>query len=595
MMLLVKSLALAVGMFLLITSVLASSNDQPPASNPMVSLPAKLRQIMSENRERFFPPLHPSLEDIVNSFVPRNLDEDEHYMVFEVLRQARSRHMAGRGYFAFMHAFGATVDFAASLTHEQLGKEIQFLFDLLRHGYDGYLYFGGDDVFLPIRDATLERLASMSDPLLVYSYLNDLLVPAFQGVIADNHFLIQHIRFGPSAHVPFMSEEFILRRGGGGFVTEIDRVLYKVIEVKGLPSPSLDGILPTLTPGGEFAWVFGLVTPDSGRDTMEITVRFEDAATNESHSRLVNLQRVDSPRLSTGSIIARHEIDGVTILENRRLSGSSRSFLPLEDRDNFLRSGYELRDVPVLVMDLRGNTGGNGSLASQWVKMYTGQEPQLNSLFAWSNLQVSTVASALMNFFTPFFTPLHLLTPLYPLTQESVIERPSERARARDPRFAMTGVSEASVPGSLPLTTSVSRTLPHVPIPNENFVIVLTDKNIGSAGELFVGYLRQLENVLVVGTNTAGAFLNGNVGSAILPYSGLAVRFGTQLNLRHDLSQFEGVGFMPDLWVPPGESLERVLRFVKRHGLQDNFGIFLRYELALEGETFNKPGVSSAF
>ena len=73
--------------------------------------------------------------------------------------------------------------------------------------------------------------------------------------------------------------------------------------------------------------------------------------------------------------------------------------------------------------------------------------------------------------------------------------------------------------------------------------------------------------MLVVGTNTEGTFFTGGVGRTMLPHSGLAVMFGTRLYLRHDLSQFEGVGLMPDLWVPPGESLERVLRFIERYGL----------------------------
>jgi len=39
------------------------------------------------------------------------------------------------------------------------------------------------------------------------------------------------------------------------------------------------------------------------------------------------------------------------------------------------------------------------------------------------------------------------------------------------------------------------------------------------------------------------------------------------LNVRPDLSQFEGVGFAPDLWVPPDDSLNRVLRFIERYGI----------------------------
>jgi len=104
-------------------------------------------------------------------------------------------------------------------------------------------------------------------------------------------------------------------------------------------------------------------------------------------------------------------------------------------------------------------------------------------------------------------------------------------------------------------------------IPNKNLVIILMDNRTTSAGEVFVGYLRQLENVLFVGANTHGNFVSAAIIRTSLQFSNLDIVFGSQLNLRPDLSQFEGVGFMPDLWVPPGESLERVLAFIERCGL----------------------------
>lgn len=60
----------------------------------------------------------------------------------------------------------------------------------------------------------------------------------------------------------------------------------------------------------------------------------------------------------------------------------------------------------------------------------------------------------------------------------------------------------------------------------------------------------------------ATLLITTNATTTILPNSGAAMFFGTSLNIRTDLSQFEGVGFMPDLWVPPQASLERVLRFI---------------------------------
>jgi len=543
-----KIFALATTMFLFISSIPVGLSDQPSADNPRSGLPAELRQIMDENRERFFPPFHPDLGDTVTSFVKLNLDEGEHIRIFEVLRQVRIRQTEGRDTPALWRVFG-TADLSVLLTHEQAREEIMFLFDLLRHGYDGYLYFGGDQVFLPIRDAMLESLAAMAEPLPVFSFLYGLLVPALRGVVADNHFWIHRTRFGPPAHVPYMDGEFVLHRDEGDFVTEIDGIMHRVIDVVGLPSPSVDGILPTLTAEGELAWAFGLVRAASQWNTMEIAVLLENIVTGESLSRTVNLQRVDSPGLQHGPVITKHEMEGIAVLENRSLLNLS----PKED-DIFLRSGYELRDMPILVMDLRGHIGGNISFPRRWVGSYTRQEPHFNSLFATSTLLRSQVASELLHFFVP-------------LQVSMLVDTAWEAFRAMDPRFAT--IEELGSPMSerRPLMASVPGTHPRVPIPNKNLVIVLTDGNIASAGELFVGHLRQLENVMVVGTNTSGTFLTSDVGRTMLPHSGLSVMFGTRLNLRHDLSQFEGVGFMPDLWVPPGESLERVLRFIERYGL----------------------------
>ena len=382
-----KPLGLAICMFLLITGISGAG------------LPTELREILDENRETTFPPLHPDLEDTINSFVQLNLDRDEHVRIFEILRRTRTLlHTDGMDISALWRIFW-TADLGALLTHEQLDEEIRFLFDLLRHGYDGYLYFGGDDVFLPIRDAMLERLASMADPLPVFSYLYGLLVPAFEGVVADNHFVIHDIRFGAPVHMPYMNGEFVLRRDENGFVITLDGVLHRVVEVMSLPPSHANGILPTLTPDGELAWVFGFVTPSTQRGTMEITVLLKNTAIGEKHLHAISLQRVYPQRLPVRPIIVKHEVEGIPVLENRSLLN-----LTPEEENAFLQSSYELRNKPVLVVDLRGHIGGNTGLPRRWVETYTGQEPQIYSFFAASRLLSSRVATELVH----FFVPLHI-------------------------------------------------------------------------------------------------------------------------------------------------------------------------------------------
>jgi len=519
------AIVIATGMFLFSAGVLASLDEQPLAGIPKISLPAELREIINGNREIALPSPHPYLMDIIVGLAPR-FDAVEDARIAEILRQRRRMHDWWSGT-NFQDSAG-TDPLDVFLTHEQLGEEIRFLFDLLRNGYGGYQYFGGDDVFLSIRDALLERLAGMDNPLQVYSYLNDLILPALQDVIADNHFWIHDVRLGTPARVPYMSDEFILRRSDNCFITEIDGSMYRVIEITRNAQP-VGGTLPTLTPEGEFVWAFGLLTLEGPRDVMEITVLLENTATGENHSRIVNLSKVAAapPRPRYPMIVTR-ELGGITIMESRSFHPGSR-----DDRDNFLRSGYALRDRPVLIIDLNGNSGGRAAYPHDWVRLYTGYELTGFMLFFQPRSQVSIELQ-------DYLIPYQLSTIFRARRVGSTTEEPS---------------------GGIGFLVQMA------PIPNENLVIVLMDNNVASAGELFVGHLRQLENVLVVGTNTMGALISGSTGKTSLPHSGLRITFGTSISMRLDLSPFEGVGFMPDLWVPPGESLERVLRFIERYGL----------------------------
>ncbi|MCL2193653.1 MAG: S41 family peptidase [Treponema sp.] len=518
-------LTLAIGIFLFSVGTLVRPEEQPAEAISRVALPAELRKIINENRRIARPPPNPDIMDMIAGFTP-HFDAEEDARVAEILRHRRRirnwRHSTN------LQGIGGTDNLNIYLTHEQAGEEIQFLFDLLRNGYGGYQYFGGDSVFIPIRNALLEQLANMDNPLQVSSYINDLILPALQGVIADNHFWIHDVSFGAPAYVPYMSGEFILRKSEGGFVTEIDGVMYSVLEVT-QNAQSVSGILPTLSPEGEFAWAFGLVTMEDQQDDIEISVVFENAATGETHSRMVNLPKIIAapPRPSYPMVVTR-EMDGITILESRSFNVRSGN-----DRIDFLQSGSALRDRPVLIIDLNGNSGGRATYPYEWIRLYTGHEPAVFMLFFRPRSQVSV---ELQDYFIPY----------------------QVSARFRE-RRAISTIEEPSCVIGFPMQMAT--------IPNENLVIVLIDNNVASAGELFVGHLRQLDNVLFVGTNTKGALIAGNIGRTSLPHSGLRITFGTGLSMRLDLSQFEGVGFMPDLWVPPGESLERVLRFIERYGL----------------------------
>ena len=315
-----------------------------------------------------------------------------------------------------------------------------------------------------------------------------------------------------------MNEDFIFREIESGFITEIDGQMYQLLSAT-FDEQAVKGILPTLTKEGEFAWAFGCVVyslPPVGRivPSINLTVSLRNTATNITSDRVIQLHSIPNASQLSTDLYSITEKKGITILSNRVLWSQDQSYL-----QNFVETGVRLRDESILILDLRGHGGGNDGYAAQWVSQYTGQPSIGGGMFAGNVLMSKTVGQ---------------------LSQWATTMSPPQW-RLRE----------------------------HVSLPtiqNENLVIVLTDNAIGSTGDAFVGMLRQLENVLFVGTNTSGTLVTGNVASVPLPYSRTNVAFGTHLNILPDLSPFEGVGFAPDLWVAPDASLERVLLFAKNLG-----------------------------
>ena len=470
-------------------------DDSPDKDTYSVTLPEALREITEENRRLMFSTPDPDLADVVKGYQTPDLDAETDAAIAKYLKQSKQEDSTKPEY----------------LSHEEITSELDYLFDLLKCGYGGYQYFGGDEVFGAAKQLMLKKLSVMTDPISIDSYLNDVLLPCLRVVIADNHFSLGGQGIGIDNQL-YLNDELIVRKVDNDYTTVMDGRTYRVLRA----GRQLEGLLPTLTRDGELAWAFGGMK--SGGDKLVETgmgVELEDVETQEKSYHRISVNAVsDQYRTSLSQdLYTIREQDGITVLENRRLQ-TYENDPPIAE---FVSTGNALRYEPILILDLRCNGGGNDGSAKEWMMGYMWRPP--------------TYAMFLTTY-------LHSLTA-YEINQNTRALSP--------PKWDMADYQSPNY------------------FPNDNLIIVLMDNAIASAGESFIGYLRQLDNVVFVGTNTHGCLVTGNVGGSELPISKLLINFGISLNIRPDLSQFEGVGFMPDLWVPPGESLERVLQFVKRY------------------------------
>ena len=77
----------------------------------------------------------------------------------------------------------------------------------------------------------------------------------------------------------------------------------------------------------------------------------------------------------------------------------------------------------------------------------------------------------------------------------------------------------------------------------------------------------QMDNVLLVGTNSRGCVLGGG-GVYVLPRSGIHVNSGDAAFIEHNCtSEIEGLGWMPDIYVDGYLALDRAIAMYQYYGL----------------------------
>ncbi len=101
---------------------------------------------------------------------------------------------------------------------------------------------------------------------------------------------------------------------------------------------------------------------------------------------------------------------------------------------------------------------------------------------------------------------------------------------------------------------------------NATPLVVLVDDRTGCLGEQAVNMLRQVENVVLVGTNTAGNMLCPSNIQIYLPGSGVCVDFGDQLMLEADGSSIEYRGYEPDIWCDSRDGVSKALTMLTAAG-----------------------------
>ncbi len=409
------------------------------------------------------------------------------------------------------------------LTRTSALKDVEYLFRILRYGYAGYHHFGGDQAFFAARDRVKKRLKE-GFPVLFRNTLERILWDELE-FIYDQHFFLGGKKTGPTMHQK-IAQDYELQQKSGQFSLIQGEKLLPLLEINGQEPDKF--LKPSLNSAGKL--VFRPVIFSSRPGPEQLIFRLEE------EQKEILLQSAGRAGLSGETLEVQKKQD-VPLVQLRclHIDREQRAL-----RQDLLESARDLRGAEVAILDIRGNQGGTLAPARDWIRGYSGQSPLLGVFeFQRRTKTAQTLAVA------------HT-----PHQEEEEVLKQIERFFSPVPQ----GWSLRSLP-------SEGEKLPR--IANEGWLVVLIDRETASAAEAMVRMLHQLENVIFIGTRTAGAFMVGNSVFFHLPRSGISLQFGLTLFWEMDLKNREGKGLAPDLWVSSEDALPYALAFIERYLVQD--------------------------
>jgi len=416
------------------------------------------------------------------------------------------------------------------ITTEEARADVQRFFYLLEHGYCGYGYFSRIGDFDAALESVLQELSAATHwaprdlPPLIGRHLD---------FVSDCHLKLDTFTFAGHQDFWFVPKLAVIEHDGEyRFRTAAgNRHAGAIVSINGR---SPDGFFfPSLDRSGEAIYVLG-------RLSFQTPSPLEVVLATKGDTRTVTFEL----RRSTykgHELFRRFDLGGIPVVRIRTFSDHH-----TEEIDAFLACADELRGEPCVIIDLRGNGGGNTRWPREWIRRFTGVRPQLSQ--ALCEYVSRTTLIGLANYFAW----------LEAGPGKSIALRLQQEQKHLADELAMYEDS-----GSGPHWRQ-----PYVPrlesIPNETTLIVITDRQVASAGEGLISFLHdQVEQVVLVGENTRGALTFGHLSAHRLPHSKLLAKLPVKLNVPLDLDVREARGYEPDIWAPAADALNRAVAAVR--------------------------------
>lgn len=417
------------------------------------------------------------------------------------------------------------------LTKEEAISDVNFLFNALKYSYAGYIYFGGDEIWSNTKNKIIDSINSYEDKITS----KDLEQILFDNLsfVQDGHFSINFNSTLQKSNF-YYSEEFEIKEDNQEYYINYLNDKWYIKSINN-DSNIKDYIKLSLNKNGELCNYIGFLSKEIYFGRIKVVLK------SANEEQIIYVKLTKSNGISHLDQIAGYDyekINGIPIFTMRRMYN-------VDSNDNsvelFAESANKAKNEDVIIIDIRGNIGGNDFGINEWFKNFTGKTPNKTAtLISLTSLLNNTLIKRAFGENTTTKN-----------TQDSISESTlSQRSNLLE--LANCNENKWYIEKLENKDDSL--------IKNNTKVFVLIDNHTASSGETFVRLLKNIENVIFVGTNTSGLGISDATNECILPNSKITVIYGSNLRLYNDFT--EGVGFESDIWINSNDSLDRILKFI---------------------------------
>lgn len=432
--------------------------------------------------------------------------------------------------------------YKSEITLNEATEDIETLMKILKTSYGAYTYFGGDKRFGEAKEKILKRVsdACNQDKISTGEFHNIILEEL--SFVEDTHFMIGKKNTAFKKRNLYMEDkkrDFF--KDKEGFYIVVDG------EKKYLSSKDEDYLHLTVAKDGKLVYgLFAFV-----KEETELPKEFNLKTTDKKEYKMkISWTMIKAGETAKGKVHDSYKKDGIPVTSLSRMSMAHQD---LPSTNEFIDEAKKLRDEKVFILDLRGNLGGVIDVNNFFMYNLTGSRCQfkMQSVKRYSllNLHHEAVTFEAMggkDIYNGFIG-----VNFYDQNKELV-----------NSWFENSQDGSKVDPGETVITSQDGKWNNY-----DNNIIVLIDNHTYSAGEYFLFQLATVKNVIIMGMNSSGCLVTGDVNSqsnVYLPNSGLAVNYGQVLAIDDKIEGFDTDGWMPDI-ITRDDALDAAVALVKKN------------------------------